>query len=69
MHHVILLIATILAGASYASVTATKTDALGNAPNWANDFCVKAPVVCQYPKPMGFTAVGLAGLWLLVTLI
>ena len=69
MHHVILLLAALLGGAAYASVTASNTDALGNAPNWATDLCTRAPPVCQYPKPMGYAGAGLAGLWLLVALV
>jgi hypothetical protein len=69
MHHVILLLAALLAAATYASVTASNRDALGNAPNWATDVCTRAPLVCQYPKPMGYAGVGLAGLWLIAVLI
>lgn len=66
MANLLLLMAIILAGASFTSFTAAKTVADSDAPNWATHMCTTAPYLCHYPQQTAYVAVGLAGLWVLM---
>jgi len=66
MANFILLIAIVLAGASYTSFTARSTIDASNGDNWATSFCSSTHQLCQYPYQMAHAAAGLAALWLLV---
>ncbi len=66
MANLILLVAIVLAGASFASFTAM--DASG-AQSWATNLCNAAPAFCQYPWQMAYAAIGLAALWLVMVFV
>ena len=66
MANFILLIAILLAGASYASFTAKSTVVSSEGENWATNFCSSAHQLCQYPYEMAYVAAALVGLWLLM---
>jgi hypothetical protein len=69
MSGIILLIAIILAGASFTAYTAKSTIAASDGPNWATNACSSIPHFCQYPHQMVYAAAGLAGLWVLLRFI
>jgi predicted ribosomally synthesized peptide with SipW-like signal peptide len=65
----ILLIAILLAGASYASFTARSAVTNSYEPNWATNLCSQAHQLCQYPYEMAYAAAGLTALWLLMKFV
>jgi hypothetical protein len=67
MTNLVLILAIICAGASYAFYTAG--GAGGDIPNWASDVCSAAPTLCHYPQQMAFAAAGLAALWMLMKFV
>jgi hypothetical protein len=69
MANFLLLIAVLLAGASFVSFTAQDVAAAGYGQNWANDFCWAAPLACQCPHQMAYVAAGFTGLWILVKFV
>jgi hypothetical protein len=68
MANVILLIAILLAGASYTSFTA-RNAAVSDGPNWATNICSSAHQFCQYPYQMAYAAAGLTAFWLLLKFV
>jgi hypothetical protein len=64
MANLLLLLAILCAGASYAFYTADS--ATGDVPNWASDVCSSARTLCHNPQQMAIAAVCLAGLWILI---
>jgi hypothetical protein len=69
MANFVLLIAVLLAGASFVSFTAQDVAAAGYGENWASDFCMAAPIACQSPHQMAYIAAGFTGLWLLMKFV
>ena len=69
MANLILLIAILLAGTSYASFTAKRTAVFTEGGNWATSFCSSAHELCKYPYEMAYAAAALIGLWLLVKFV
>ena len=67
MANLLLLLAIICAGASFAFYSAK--GAIGDVPNWASDVCSAAPMFCHYPLQMAFAAAGLAALWILIKFV
>jgi hypothetical protein len=53
MANFVLLIAVLLAGASFVSFTAQDIAAAGYGQSWASDFCWAAPLACQRPASNG----------------
>lgn len=64
MTNLILVLAVVCAGASYAFYTAN--DAVGAVPYWATDACSAAQMLCRNPEQIGFAAAGFAALWLVI---
>lgn len=69
MANFVLLIAVLLAGASFVSFTAQEVAVAGYGQNWAGDFCWAAPLACQSPHQMAYVAAGFTGLWILVKFV
>jgi hypothetical protein len=69
MAGLLLLIATLLAFASYTSYTAKSAIAASDGLNWATNVCSSIPQFCKYPHEMAYTAAGLAGLWVLMRFV
>jgi hypothetical protein len=67
MAKLLLLLAIICAGASFAFYSAN--GAVADVPNWANQVCSASRTLCQYPEGMAVAAAGLAGLWLMVAFV
>jgi hypothetical protein len=67
MPNLILFLAIVCAGASYAFYTAD--GAVGNVPNWASDMCSAARMLCHQPEQLAFAAAGLAALWLVIKFV
>jgi hypothetical protein len=67
MANLLLLLAALCAGTSYAFYAAN--DAVGNVPNWASSACSAAPLLCHHPQQMAIAAACLAALWLLVKFV
>jgi hypothetical protein len=65
----ILLIAVVLAVASYTAFTAHSVAIYSDGPNWATNFCLSTHQLCHYPYETAYAAAGLAGLWLLVKFV
>jgi len=55
-----LIIAVLLAGASYASFSAAANVAHTAAPNWALHVCTQSPLMCRYPWQMALAAAAAA---------
>jgi hypothetical protein len=66
---IFLVIAAILAGASFASLSAAANVADAAAPNWAFRVCTQSSFICKYPQQMAYAATALAILALVLTLI
>lgn len=64
-----LIIAVLLAGASYASFSASANIAHTAAPNWAFHVCTQSPLICSYPSQTAYAAAALGGLALVMTVL
>ncbi len=69
MANFVLLIAVVLAGASFVSYTAQDIAAAGYGQNWASDACSLAPFACQSPHQMAYVTAGFTGLWILMKFV
>lgn len=69
MANVVLLMAVLLAGASFVSYTAQDVAAAGYGQNWASDVCYAVPLACQSPQQTAYFAAGLSGLWILLKFV
>jgi hypothetical protein len=67
MANLILLLAIILAGASFVLADASST-ALDSSP-WASTVCATVPQACENPHQLAVAAAALAGLWLVAKLL
>ena len=61
-----LIIAVLLAGASYASFSAAANVAHTAAPNWALHVCTQSPLMCRYPWQMALAAAAAVALTMIV---
>jgi len=66
---IFLIIAVLLASASYTSFSASANIAHAAAPNWAFRICTQNPLICQYPQQMAYAAAVLAALALMITVL
>jgi hypothetical protein len=66
---IFLVIAAILAGASFTSLSAAANVADAAAPNWAFSVCSQSPLICKYPQQMAYAATALAVLAFVITLL
>jgi hypothetical protein len=67
MANFILLVAILLASASYVALNASILSADGL--TWATDACLAAPLACNNPRLIAYVATGLGGLWILMKLV
>ena len=69
MANFVLLIAVLLAGASFVSYTAQDIAAAGYGEKWTSDVCLAAPIACQSPHQVAYIAAGFTGLWILMKFV
>ena len=69
MKMLLLLAVLILAGLSFAGVTAENTVVALDGSNWATRFCSSAHVLCRYPLQLGYSAAACGVLWLTTLLL
>jgi hypothetical protein len=66
MANFVLLMAVLLAAASFVSYTAQDIAAAGYGQNWASDVCYAVPFACQNTQQTIYIAAGFTGLWILL---
>jgi hypothetical protein len=64
-----LIIAAVLACASYTSFSAAANIAHATAPNWAFHICTQNPLICGYPFQTAYAAAALGTLALVMVLL
>lgn len=69
MANLILLAAILLAGLSYASLTAADSVGTFGSHRWATSFCSTTHQLCQYPYELACAAAGLVAIWLLMKFV
>jgi hypothetical protein len=69
MKMLLLLVIFGLAALSFTAATAENTNVAFEGYNWATRFCSSAHGVCKYPHEIGYVAVGLAVIWLLMVIM
>jgi hypothetical protein len=67
MAKLLLLLAIICGGASFAFYTAN--GAVGDAPTWASTVCTAARSLCQSPGVAAIAAAVLAAFWIVVAFL
>jgi uncharacterized protein (UPF0333 family) len=65
----LLLIAVVLAAASFTSYTAKSAAGASDSPSWATNACSSVHQLCQYPQELAIAAAGLVALWLLIKFV
>jgi hypothetical protein len=69
MKMLLLLVIFGLAALSFTAMTAESTNVGLEGYNWATRFCSSAYGVCKYQHEIGYAAVGLGVIWLLMSIM